>query len=261
MQLTIDIGNSSIKAGLFPAVGVATTSGRNSDTKLSLRPVDTLRCNMSDMEAFHDFITGKNILCCLLSTTSTIPKWIPELLKESGISDCQVLQGTTPLPVRNLYETPETLGTDRISSAIGAYYLSGCKRSVLCIDSGTALTYDIVNCAGEYLGGNISPGLAMRFRSLHDYTSRLPLLSPQHRPTEIGTSTESAIVNGVMKGMSHEIEGFIKEYSLAFPNLDVYLTGGDALDFDLHMNRRLKKEKNLVLIGLNIILNHIHEIK
>ena len=169
------------------------------------------------------------------------------------------MTGDTPLPVLNLYETPSTLGTDRISSVIGAYYEAKCKHAVMCIDSGTAITYDIINKEGEYIGGNISPGMEMRFKALHDYTSRLPYISNRFSSSRIGTTTESAIINGVQEGMRKEIEGYIREYRKKYPGLLVFFTGGDEIDFDYVNKKCIFADKNLVLKGLNIILNHLQQ--
>ncbi len=74
---------------------------------------------------------------------------------------CMELDHNTPIPLVNRYRTPDTLGYDRIAAAVGAYTIYP-KRNVLVIDAGTAITFDLVTAEGEYLGGNISPGLAIR---------------------------------------------------------------------------------------------------
>ncbi len=172
-------------------------------------------------------------------------------------TEVHVMDGNTPLPIQNLYSTPQTLGTDRISSAIGAYYETGCNNAVLCIDSGTALTYDIINAQGQYLGGNISPGMNMRFKSLNAFTSRLPLVGPSNERTDIGISTETAIRNGVMNGISYEIQGYISHFRKIYPDLKVFFTGGDAENFVDKSKNYIFADRNLVLKGLNIILNHL----
>ena len=170
-----------------------------------------------------------------------------------------VMDADTPLPIKNLYATPKTLGTDRISSVIGAFYATKCQSAVLCIDSGTALTYDIINKRGEYLGGNISPGQDMRFRSLHDFTSRLPLVEAEGTSSDIGTSTETAIRNGVMNGIQFEINGCIGHFRRKYRGLKVFFTGGNAENFADRTKNYIFADKYLVLKGLNIILNHIYQ--
>ena len=169
------------------------------------------------------------------------------------------MDGSTPLPIVNLYSTPHTLGTDRISSVIGAYYEAGCSSAVLCIDSGTAITYDIVNAKGQYIGGNISPGQDMRFRSLHEFTSRLPLINSEGEKGEIGNSTETAIRNGVMNGINYEIQSYISHFRKKYRGLNVFFTGGNAENFADKSKNYIFADQNLVLKGLNIILNHLYE--
>ena len=216
---------------------------------------------IDDQESFCRFLENEYPESCIISSTSIIPDWLNLYLKSKGASFIHIMDGQTSLPVRNLYETPSTLGTDRISSVIGVFYESGCKHAVMCVDIGTAITYDIINAEGEYIGGNISPGMEMRFKSLHDYTSRLPYVSNRTTNRSIGTSTESAIINGVKEGMRKEIEGYIREYRKKYSGLHVFFTGGDSLDFDYSPKKCIFADRNLVLKGLNIILNHLHQNK
>ena len=178
-------------------------------------------------------------------------------LKSNGVEKIHIMNGHTSLPIVNLYQTPETLGTDRISSAIGAFYEMRCSSAILCVDCGTALTYDIINASGEYIGGNISPGLEMRFKSLNTFTSRLPLITAEGKLSETGTSTESAIRNGVIQGIKYEILGYISHFRKKFPGLKVFFTGGSIENFADISKKYIFADKNLVLKGLNIILNHI----
>ena len=254
MQLTIDIGNSSLKAALFPDSSAKPLEARIHD---AAEPVSTLRIALDDYGQFRGYVGETDISACIISSTSILPDWLFSYLNEKRVGLIHVMDGITPLPVVNLYETPSTLGTDRISSVIGAYYSAGCQHAVMCIDSGTAITYDIINAKGEYIGGNISPGMEMRFKALHDYTSRLPYVLNRITHSEIGTSTESAIANGVKVGMRKEIEGYIRTYSRKYPGLCVFFTGGDQIDFDYRTKKRIFADRNLVLKGLNIILNNL----
>lgn len=216
-----------------------------------------MRTGLDESSQFRSFLSPYSISKCIISSTSVIPGWLTEELEKSKI-ETHIMDGHTPLPIENLYSTPETLGTDRISSVIGAYYETGCKSAVLCIDSGTALTYDIVNEKGQYLGGNISPGLDMRFRSLHEFTSRLPIVSADGEKGEIGNSTETAIRNGVINGIKYEIKGYISHFRKKYPELTVFFTGGNAENFADKTKNYIFADKNLVLKGLNIILNHLY---
>lgn len=166
------------------------------------------------------------------------------------------LNADTPLPVKNQYKTPDTLGYDRIAAAAGAHTIYP-ESNVLVIDAGTALTYDLVTAEGEYLGGNISPGMSMRFKALNKFTNRLPLLSIGEEKIDLlGTSTDEAIRSGVVNGVIMEIDGFISAVSQDFKDLKVVITGGDANSFDKKLKSSIFVVSHLNLIGLNRILDY-----
>lgn len=166
------------------------------------------------------------------------------------------LTNTTPLPLVNLYKTPETLGYDRIAAVSGAHTIFPGKN-VLVIDAGTAITFDMVTAAGEYIGGNISPGLNMRFKALHKFTSRLPYLVPEEDAIQLlGKTTDEAIVSGVVNGLVYEIKGYISAVSEKYKNLRVVITGGDANSFDKRLKNSIFVVAHLNLIGLNRILDY-----
>lgn len=158
-------------------------------------------------------------------------------------------------PVAIRYTTPETLGFDRIAAACGAWYLY--KGSpLLIIDAGTSMTVDFVDEQGGYMGGAISPGLDMRFRALHEYTGRLPLVTPDAEAMVTGTSTAGSINAGAYIGMVFEIQGFISHYELNNKKLKIIMTGGDAELLQMRLKKTIFAEPNLVLIGLNEILDN-----
>ena len=170
--------------------------------------------------------------------------------------NCIELDHHTPIPLINRYRTPDTLGYDRIAAAVGAYTIYP-EKNVLVIDAGTAITYDLVTSGGEYLGGNISPGMAIRFKSLNKYTNRLPLLEPSiEEPPLLGSSTKEAIQSGIINGILFELDGFIEGVSRLHPELKVVLTGGDAKYFEGKLKSSIFVHLNLNLIGLNRILEH-----
>jgi len=161
----------------------------------------------------------------------------------------------TPLPIENLYETPETLGKDRIAAAVGANELFP-GQNVLIIDAGTAITYDVVSEKNEFLGGNISPGLQMRFKALNQFTGKLPLINYSDEFQLIGRNTEEAIRAGVQNGILYEIERTIETFNRNYENLQIVMTGGDSIFFDKKLNYSIFVHFNLTLIGLNRILEH-----
>jgi type III pantothenate kinase len=171
-------------------------------------------------------------------------------------STCVELNHATPIPLVNRYLTPDTLGYDRIAAAVGAHTIYPGKN-VLVIDAGTAITYDIVTSNGEFLGGNISQGVEIRFKSLHKYTTRLPHLErPKEVPPLVGGSTREAIQSGIVNGLLFEMDGFIGAISQKYPKLRVVLTGGDAKYFVGKLKSTIFVDPNLNLIGLHRILEY-----
>jgi type III pantothenate kinase len=157
----------------------------------------------------------------------------------------------TPIPIRNLYATPETLGVDRLAAAVGANCLFPAHNCTI-IDCGTAITIDFVSSSGEFKGGNISPGLQIRFKALHDFTGRLPLMSINENIVPIGTTTQEAIETGVLQGAVNELEGYMHQYS---ENITI-LTGGDAIYFAKKIKKPIFAVRNLNIIGLAKIADY-----
>ena len=165
------------------------------------------------------------------------------------------LNENTPIPIENLYETPETLGKDRLAAAIGANELFP-DQNLLVIDAGSAITYDHVSEKNQFLGGNISPGLEMRFKALNHFTGKLPLIGYSDEFQSIGRNTTDAIRAGVQNGILFEIEQTIDLFNRNYQNLQIVMTGGDSYFFDKKLNYSIFVHFNLTLIGLNRILEH-----
>lgn len=238
MNLVIDIGNSNTKLALF-------SHGRIS----ILEKVEVLTASILDrMQSEHPGIKQS-----ILSAVKKVDPSIVEYLERTFSLFIQ-LNENTPLPIINAYGTPATLGMDRLAAAVGANNIFPGK-DVLVIDAGTALTFDLVTSDNRYLGGNISPGLKMRFSALHHYTGSLPLVIERGDFPVIGETTEAAIVAGVQQGMVLEIDGFIDKIKTIYQEPEVILTGGDSKFFDKKLKNSIFVDQNLVLIGLNEILN------
>ena len=167
----------------------------------------------------------------------------------------------TPVPIRNGYDTPETLGQDRLAAAVGAKSLCP-DENLLIIDAGSAITYDFVSAEGEYIGGNIAPGLKMRFTMLQRMTKKLPLVEVDESELIplFGKNTRDAIAAGVISGVAYEVKGYMRTFSEKVTHFQTYLTGGNAPYIINNVRnsrtekRELRYEKHLVLIGLNHIL-------
>ncbi|MBO7495869.1 MAG: type III pantothenate kinase [Salinivirgaceae bacterium] len=159
---------------------------------------------------------------------------------------------STKLPIKINYATPQTLGLDRIAAAVGASVLFP-KSNVLIIDLGTAITIDFLDENNIYQGGVISPGPAMRAKALNTFTGKLPMVDLPEESKLTGKTTAEALQYGILNGVSYEIDGYIDAYNQLAENLKIVVTGGFA---NIIKRPDVNCEPNLVIIGLNKILEH-----
>jgi len=190
----------------------------------------------------------------IFSAVGELNNDIVEAVKES-VSIVILADYTTSLPCNNLYKTKETLGFDRIAACIGAAEILK-NRDVLVIDSGTAITYDIITSNLEYLGGLISPGINMRYKALSDYTAKLPLCEIDAETPLVGKTTRESIIGGVQNGIINEVDAYISQIKCNYPNISVFLTGGDAIFFDKKLKNSIFVHQKLLFYGLNRILEY-----
>lgn len=238
MNLVIDAGNTRTKIGIFEEASLKSThvfEARNS-----------ARNFLKGMAADHALISSVSdegeSLASYLSVTGRLMKLTP------GLS----------LPLENNYDTPGTLGADRLAAACGAWQMFP-GQSSLVIDCGTCINYEFIHRDGYYAGGAISPGISMRLRAMHEMTSRLPLVSPATEAPLTGTNTKQCLQSGVMNGVLEEIKGIMGRYREADPGIRVILTGGDAHFFEKPLKPFIFVAPELVLTGLNsILLHHVH---
>jgi type III pantothenate kinase len=235
----IDIGNTRFKSGIFSRDEmIEFTSGTPKELPGRVRSV------LKE----HD---PAGLIVC--TTRKKIPSAIRKLGK--GMKSYIELSHETPLPIVVDYRTPETLGRDRMAAAVGANSLFPQEGNIV-IDAGTCITYDFIDRNGHFLGGNIAPGIRMRLRAMHDYTANLPLADPEIPEDILGKTTLQALQNGAIRGTIYEIETFISQIRAKYGDLRVILTGGDANYFADYFNSKIFVVQNLVLIGLNKILQH-----
>ena len=190
----------------------------------------------------------------ILSTVKPYNEELKHALTE-GFDQFLELDQHTELPIENLYETPEILGKDRLAAAVGANELFP-DQNLLVIDAGTAITYDLVSEKNQFIGGNISPGLEMRFKALNHFTGKLPLVNYCDDFEPIGRNTTDAIRAGVQNGILFEMEQNIDFFNKKYQNLQVIMTGGDADFFVKKLSNHIFVQFNLTLIGLNRILEY-----
>ena len=238
MNLVIDIGNTAAKIAVFDGEELI---------EISYEPQHSLD---SLKEISQRFPLRQGIIASVISLTDVM------LQQLNGLNIRLIhLTAKTPIPINNLYKTPQTLGVDRLAAVIAAH-TSSPQQDALVIDAGTCITYDYINKNGDYLGGNISPGVNMRLKALHAFTDKLPLISPEGEILEWGNTTETAIRAGVIHGIQQEMEGYIRLAEKRSTNLSVFLTGGDSVYFDTIKKNTIFADKYLVLKGLNRILSY-----
>lgn len=235
-NLVIDIGNTRIKAALF----------------YEEKPVKVL-----SSELLEELLNGMADWRFDQALVSSV-RWDKEALSESLPFPFLFLDRTLEFPVLNGYDTPQTLGLDRLAAAIGAWQLAT-SGPVLSIDLGTCITYDFIDGEAVYQGGAISPGLKMRFKAMHDQTARLPLVSLEETdraPELLGKNTQAGMQSGVFHGIKFEMEGNIAHYRRQHQDLKVFICGGDAKFFESLTKDYIFVIPNLVLHGLNRILTY-----
>ena len=239
MNLIIDIGNTCAKLAIFDKDELIDFT-QTSNQSLAVLPLFIKK---------YPFLSHG-----IIATVITLNEEIERQLEALPFPLLK-LNHQTPIPISNLYRSPQTLGPDRLAAAIGAQGQKP-RKDILIIDAGTALTYEFIDRHGSYHGGNISPGISMRLKSLHEYTDKLPLVSASGITPIIGYDTETAIRSGVIHGMEMEIKGYIELMQEKYPGLLVFLTGGDDFSFDTNLKSIIFADRFLVLKGLNRILRY-----
>jgi type III pantothenate kinase len=237
MNAIIDAGNTSTKIAFF-----------EDNRMIALYSHVSLE-EITNYIRQHQAVSG--IICSVNQDSISMQEFVRPFLDK-----ILILDHLLPVPITNRYQTPHTLGKDRLASVCGATFLYP-EHPCLVIDIGTCITYDYIDAQKNYWGGSISPGLRMRFKAMHTFTARLPLLEPEPVMVSlIGTNTIEAMQSGVVCGMTCEIEGIIKEYRKKFGKLHVIFCGGDATFFENKIKESIFVIPELVLIGLNRILEY-----
>jgi type III pantothenate kinase len=239
MILIVDIGNSSTKLALSAGYRIqAEEKSELPDPALLIKLLEdhpeVERAIISSVRKDHQGLSDP-----------ILKRGIPLL----------ILDHNTPVPVTIDYNTPDSLGKDRIAGVVGAHTIYP-GSDVLVIDLGTAITIDFVDAEGNYRGGNISPGLRIRFRALNEFTDLLPLEKPSADFPETGKDTGEAIISGVQQGIVYELQGYIQAHQKKHPGLKTVLTGGDANFFANQLKNDIFVDQNLIFKGLERILDY-----
>jgi type III pantothenate kinase len=245
MNLCIDQGNSRTKVALM------------TDEGKMINHFIYKSFSSSDVERLFDLY---DITDSIISSVVDIEAAVVNTLNRRS-QHFVLFDHNTPVPIINRYDTPQTLGLDRLAAAVGAKSLCP-GENLLIIDAGSAITYDFVTEKGEYIGGNIAPGIKMRFTILQRMTKKLPLVDAEENELIplFGKNTRDAIAAGVIRGIAYEVKGYMRTVREKMSHYQTYVTGGHAqyilnnVRTSRNEKRELHYERNLVLIGLNRIL-------
>ena len=237
MNLVIDVGNTSTKLAIY-----------DNYKKMSVSRIENLTG-----DKILDEISAHIIERAIISSVIDIPAPIIDSLA-SSIPYIHQLSYRSKLPFRLDYETPETLGADRIAGIAGAFRLYP-GSDLLVIDAGTAITYDFLS-AGVYRGGNISPGLHMRLRALNAFTGKLPLVELSSDFTLPGRKTSDAILAGVITGVTYEINEYIRTFEMQSTDFKIIITGGNSGFLKDKIDHQFIYMPDIVIDGLNHILEY-----
>lgn len=227
INVCIDIGNTSTKAMVF----------KNGKMDAYIKPFG--------LEDFNQLAKEEDV--SILVSRSGRNETLEFMLSKNNY-----LSHHTKLPIRLDYDTPHTLGSDRIAAAVGAHFIDP-RATWLIVDLGTCLTLDILN-KDVFLGGLISPGIEMRFRSMNEFTVGLPKASPDYSKKYPGKSTLESLQVGVCQSISMEVEGYIRLLNKQYDNLKIMDCSGRTLNFEKDVKNEIFARPKLVLEGLNHII-------
>ena len=244
--LCFDFGNTRVKCGVF-------IKGELTEV------IQMLTMNVPGIREITDRFKPQ---CSILSSVINHDEEIETFLANE--THFIKLDASTKLPFTSPVNKPATIGADRLALSAFAVHTYR-KQNTLIIALGSCITYNFINKYNQFLGGSISPGLEMRFKSLHALTAKLPLIKiaqgkDWHFPL-IGYDTETNILSGVVLGMAAEIDGIVDAYKEKFEKFNVLLTGGDTHNFVQHLKNKIFADPYLILKGLYAISQYNHENK
>jgi len=242
LNLVIDIGNTCTKL-------VAFEHGE---------PIGEKRIENDEPQKIKDFCKKFSLVRGAYSSVIDFKSLFLDIILSRSFPMMELQLGVTDIPIINIYNTPNTLGSDLFAAVVRSNYIKP-ESNILIIDIGTCLTYDFINACGVYLDWNMLSGPVMRIKALNKFTAHFPIIARSGNTRDIGISTETAIRIGIMNGIKYEIEGYISKFYVKYPGLFIYLTGG--VDINLHIPEKMRifANKFIVPIGLNRILEYNNE--
>jgi type III pantothenate kinase len=239
LNLCIDWGNTNVKAAII--------EGDKIHKQLTFSEGEA-------MEKIGSLISVYSPQNAIMSSVAKHSDAIVNTVK-GKVKHFIMVDGYTKTPINNAYLSPDTMGPDRLALVVGAYVLH-CEKNNLVVSLGTCITYNLVGKNKTFRGGAISPGMHMRLKAMHAFTGSLPEVAPDEDAILLGYDTETCLQSGAVNGMAAEIEGMIKAYEDQYQDFNAILTGGDAPLFARKLKSKIFADPDLLLKGLNIILNY-----
>jgi len=239
LNLCIDWGNTNIKAAIFE------------NDKLQKQFIFTEESALEQVtHILNTYKPVKAVLCATVRSTGEVTKLI-----KARIPNLLIVDRHTRVPINNAYLSQDTLGPDRLV-LVNAAYAENPDKTNLVISLGTCITYNLVQANKTFRGGAISPGLRMRAKAMHELTDMLPEVAIDEDALLLGYDTETCMQSGIMNGMAAEIDGMIAAYAQKYTDFNAILTGGDAPYFASKLKSKIFADPDLLLRGLNLILNY-----
>ena len=234
ITLCFDFGNTRIKCAVFDGRELKEVIVLENDNDETIK------------QLIEKFTPQKSLLSSVVDHNPNVESILAAATKFHKLDHNSKIPITTPVG------KPETIGADRLGLVVAAADLFPGKNNLV-IGLGTAITYNFINKNNEFLGGGISPGMEMRFKSLQVFTAKLPLIKKDWNFPLVGYDTRTNILSGVILGMAKEIDGMIDAYAERYGNFNVLLTGGDAPYFVYHLKNLIFADPNLLFKGLYAI--------
>ena len=229
--LCLDFGNTRLKAAIF----------EDDIFKVELELADD--SNETIKKLLDQYKPQKSILSSVIKHNEGIETMLSEQTSYHKLSHLTKVNFTTPVG------KPESIGADRLALVAAAVHYFP-KKNNLVVALGSCITYNFINQAHEFMGGGISPGMEMRFKSMNQHTALLPLVQKDWNFPVIGYDTKTNLQSGVIAGITYEIGGFIDFYAQKYDNFNVVLTGGDAGYFARQLKNRIFADLNFLFKGL-----------
>ena len=239
VNLCIDWGNTNIKVAIY-----------DQDRLVTRQIIDSDKVKENFSALLEKYSPSNSILCSVTDHNNEIESLLAERTKFFILLD-----GYTKLPIHNAYYSNDTIGPDRLELVTAGHLLNPDKNNlIVCL--GTCVTYNFITKNKTFRGGAISPGMRMRLKAMHQLTDRLPDVDADGELLLLGYDTATCMRSGAIFGMAAEIDGMVAEYQRTYPDFNAILTGGDAPFFANKLKCKIFADPDLILKGLNLIVNH-----